>query len=79
MTTIKDGMTRIIGVGRLIAILIFIASAGFAQGKQPVDLIVSGGIVVTMDSARTIYLDGSVAVRGDHVERHAFDVQFDEQ
>jgi len=35
--------------------------------KQNADLIVSGGIVVTMDGTRTIYQDGSVAVRGDSI------------
>ena len=39
---------------------------GLAQ-KQNVDVIVSGGIVVTMDSARAIYQDGSVALRGDSI------------
>jgi len=39
---------------------------GLAQ-KQNVDLIVSGGTVVTMDSSRTIFKDGSVAVRGDSI------------
>ncbi|HLZ40193.1 MAG TPA: amidohydrolase [Candidatus Sulfotelmatobacter sp.] len=38
-----------------------------AVAQQSVDLIVSGGIVVTMDGARTIYQDGSVAVRGDSI------------
>ena len=37
------------------------------QAKQSVDLIVSGGIVVTMDGARTILRDGSVAVKGDAI------------
>jgi len=37
----------------------------FAQ--QRVDLIVSGGIVVTMDSARAILQDASVAIRGDSI------------
>ncbi len=36
----------------------------YAQ-KQIVDMIVSGGIVVTMDSGRAIVQDGSVAVQGD--------------
>jgi 5-methylthioadenosine/S-adenosylhomocysteine deaminase len=36
-----------------------------AFGQQSVDLIVSGGIVLTMDGARAIYQDGSVVVRGD--------------
>jgi len=35
--------------------------------KQNVDLIVRGGIVVTMDSSRSIHQDGSVAVRGDSI------------
>lgn len=38
-----------------------------AQEQQNVDLIVSGGIVVTMDGARNIYQDGGVAVRGDSI------------
>ncbi len=35
--------------------------------KQNVDLIVTHGIVVTMDSGRTIDQDGAVAVRGDTI------------
>ena len=41
------------------------ASSG--QAKQSVDLIVSGGMVVTMDGARTMVRDGSVAVKGDAI------------
>ena len=37
------------------------------QAKQEVDLLVRGGIVVTMDGGRAIYQDGSVAVRGDSI------------
>jgi 5-methylthioadenosine/S-adenosylhomocysteine deaminase len=51
----------------VIAIVGLLVSCGLAQGKQSVDLIVSGGTVVTMDSARAIYEDGSVAVRGDSI------------
>jgi 5-methylthioadenosine/S-adenosylhomocysteine deaminase len=39
----------------------------FAQTKQHVDLLVSGGIVVSMDAKRMIYNDGSVAVSGDSI------------
>ena len=35
--------------------------------KRNVDLIVSGGAVVTMNSARAVYQDGSVALRGDSI------------
>jgi 5-methylthioadenosine/S-adenosylhomocysteine deaminase len=43
------------------------AGAAGAQTKRDVDLIVSGGIVVTMDAARALYRDGSVAVSGDSI------------
>jgi len=39
----------------------------WGQTKQDVALIVSGGIVVTMDGARRILQDGSVAVKGDAI------------
>lgn len=56
-------------VRKAAAILIFLVASGFAfaQQKQDVDLIVSHGIVVTMDGARAIYQDGVVAVRGDSI------------
>ena len=44
-----------------------IAFCSAALAQQNVDLIVSGGIVVTMNGARAIYQDGSVAVRGDSI------------
>ena len=37
------------------------------QARQDLDLVVSGGTVVTMDGARAILRDGSVAVRGDAI------------
>jgi 5-methylthioadenosine/S-adenosylhomocysteine deaminase len=46
----------------VVFLLVSVAAAG--QQKEAADLVVSGGIVVTMDGARHIYLDGSVAVRG---------------
>ncbi|HUD63303.1 MAG TPA: amidohydrolase [Candidatus Sulfotelmatobacter sp.] len=39
----------------------------FGQTKQEVDLLVSGGTVVSMDPARRIYQDGSVAITGDAI------------
>ena len=59
MVTIKKMKLRIA--------ILFLAGAVVAQEKQPVDLIVTHGIVVTMDGARAIYQDGSVAVRGDSI------------
>jgi 5-methylthioadenosine/S-adenosylhomocysteine deaminase len=37
------------------------------QSKRSVDLLVTGGLVVTMDSGRVIYDDGAVAVKGDAI------------
>jgi 5-methylthioadenosine/S-adenosylhomocysteine deaminase len=38
-----------------------------AQTKQKADLIITGGMVVTMDGPRSIYDDGAVAVTGDTI------------
>jgi 5-methylthioadenosine/S-adenosylhomocysteine deaminase len=37
------------------------------SSKLPVDLIIRGGRILTMDSARKIYDDGSVAIKGDSI------------
>jgi len=50
-----------------VAAVVVLSSATFGQVRQDVDLIVSGGIVVTMDSGRAIVPDGSVVVRGDSI------------
>jgi len=44
-----------------------IANTLAAQSKTRVDLIVTGGTVVTMDAAHHVYNDGAVAVRGDSI------------
>src|SRR5450755_1084828 len=38
-----------------------------SQSKQPADLIVTGGLIVSMNPARTIYQDGSVAIKNDSI------------
>jgi 5-methylthioadenosine/S-adenosylhomocysteine deaminase len=43
------------------------ASLSAQPTKEKVDLIVTGGIVVTMDGPRTIYDDGAVVVKGDTI------------
>jgi 5-methylthioadenosine/S-adenosylhomocysteine deaminase len=50
----------------MISALLLVAPT-LGQTKQQVDLLVSGGIVVSMDGARTIYQDGSVAIKGDEI------------
>ncbi len=50
------------------AVVVVMTVAGSAaQTRQDVDLIVSGGMVVTMDGARTIVHEGSVAIKGDAI------------
>jgi 5-methylthioadenosine/S-adenosylhomocysteine deaminase len=49
------------------AVVLLLGAAALSQTKEDVDLIVSGGIVVTMDGGRAIFQDGSVAVRGDAI------------
>ena len=61
------GSMKTIGHLKIWAFFVLLCVAGSAQSKQPVDLIISGGIVVTMDSPRNIFQDGSVAVRGDSI------------
>jgi len=51
----------------LTAAIALLSANGFSRARQDVDMIVSGGIVVTMDGGRAIYQDGSVAVRGDSI------------
>jgi len=49
------------------AAIFVLTATTFAQQKPSADLIISGGIIVTMDPSRTIYPDGSVAIRGDSI------------
>lgn len=47
--------------------LLLIAGTAFAQPATHVDLLIVHGTVITMDSARHIYDDGAIAVRGDSI------------
>jgi 5-methylthioadenosine/S-adenosylhomocysteine deaminase len=47
--------------------LLFSARAATPQRAKPVDLIVSGGTVVTMDATRRVIEDGAVAVEGGRI------------
>src|ERR1051326_2172817 len=58
-------MRRLLKLLVVMCASVMLRSAAVAQ--QNVDLIVSGGIVVTMDAGRAIYQEGSVAVRGDSI------------
>jgi 5-methylthioadenosine/S-adenosylhomocysteine deaminase len=50
-----------------VAVCLMWSVAALGQQKESVDLIVTGGIVVTMNGARAVYQDGSVAIRGDSI------------
>jgi 5-methylthioadenosine/S-adenosylhomocysteine deaminase len=56
---------KIMSAVRVLA-LVSLSALALAQ-KQEVDLIVSGGMVVTMNGGSAIYPDGSVAVQGDSI------------
>ena len=43
------------------------ASAWSQSSKEKADLLISDGTVVTMDGAHTIYVDGSIVVKGDTI------------
>ena len=66
MTTLILGELTMRMARTLMGCLFAALSVG-AFAQQSVDLIVSGGIVVTMDARRAIYEDGSIAVRGDSI------------
>src|SRR5688572_14753405 len=51
----------------LIALFLLILSHSVYAQRQTVDLIVSGGTVVTMDANKSVIENGAVAVRGDKI------------
>ena len=61
-------MTRKNCRGALLCALFLISSLLLdGQTKQKVDLLITGGIVVTMDGGRSVYDDRAVAVTGDTI------------
>lgn len=53
---------------KILSVIVSVLLSGWLYAQQQrVDLIISGGIVVSMDGSRAIYQDGSVAVRGDSI------------
>jgi 5-methylthioadenosine/S-adenosylhomocysteine deaminase len=51
----------------LVSQLILFPSLSAQAARQPADLLITGGTVVTMDASRTILDDGAVAVKGDNI------------
>jgi 5-methylthioadenosine/S-adenosylhomocysteine deaminase len=46
---------------------VFFFAAPFASAKEKADLVVTNGIVITMDPARRVIENGAVAMRGDSI------------
>ncbi len=66
--TCRSGRSAVpITIPLLILQFVLCASVFGQANRKSVDLIVSGGTVVTMDAKRAIYEDGSVAVKGDSI------------
>jgi 5-methylthioadenosine/S-adenosylhomocysteine deaminase len=66
----RNPARRSVGALALVALALFsLPSATFAQAakKEKVDLLVAGGMVVTMDRERRVLEDGTVAVKGDAI------------
>lgn len=55
--------------GGTVLLALCMAAPGASAGpkKTPVDLLISGGTIVTMDAQRAIITDGAVAVKGDSI------------
>jgi cytosine/adenosine deaminase-related metal-dependent hydrolase len=52
----------------LLASLSIVACGGNdADGREPVDILITGGTIVTMDPARRVLEDGAVAIRADRI------------
>ena len=68
---IEDGMTDrkcpATGFVGTLLVIFLLGTALAAQTKFKADLIVSGGTVVSMDSKRTLYEDGAIAVNNDTI------------
>jgi 5-methylthioadenosine/S-adenosylhomocysteine deaminase len=48
-------------------VLFLSVSLSAQENKKPADLIITNGIVVTMDGSRTVYENGAVVVQGDGI------------
>jgi 5-methylthioadenosine/S-adenosylhomocysteine deaminase len=51
----------------LFLVCLGLCTATGALAQQAVDLMISGGTIVTMDAPRAIYADGAIAARGDSI------------
>ncbi len=63
--TMKLATFQTLLVGLVASIVLVPTST--AQSKQPADLIITGGLIVSMNPARTIYQDASIAIKNDSI------------
>ena len=58
---------RIVFAACLALSMICVAASRLRTSSEPVDLIVDGGTVVTMDPERHVVADAAIAIRGDSI------------
>jgi 5-methylthioadenosine/S-adenosylhomocysteine deaminase len=54
-------------IGGALALLLLLSIASSTRAQEKVDLLITGGTVITMDAQRRVLDDGAVAVRGDSI------------
>ncbi len=54
-------------ISRAITLLLLLLFANLSPAKERVDLLVSGGVLVTMDGTRRVLEEGAVAIRGERI------------
>jgi 5-methylthioadenosine/S-adenosylhomocysteine deaminase len=60
-------MTLSLRVACYVFTAVILIAPSSSQSKQPADLIVTGGLIVSMNPARTIYQDASIAIKNDSI------------
>jgi 5-methylthioadenosine/S-adenosylhomocysteine deaminase len=54
-------------IAGVLCLLVLAANLSLVIGKEKVDLLISGGTVITLDGTRRVLEDGTVAVRGERI------------
>jgi 5-methylthioadenosine/S-adenosylhomocysteine deaminase len=60
-------ITLIRRVACYVFVAIILIAPASTQSKQPADLIITGGLIVSMNPARVIYQDASIAIKSDTI------------
>src|SRR3954463_10750119 len=60
-------MPRRLALTACLLVVCAAATTGQSQGPQPIDLLITGGTVITIDSSRRVLTPGAVAIRGPDI------------